>query len=77
MAVGWLWDDGIYVFHEKLLYKEHCMQERSHGEETSCVSASHFFHFASAVCCKSDKKNSLFTVSPGNIFNKTTDTQLL
>jgi hypothetical protein len=46
VAVGWLWDDGSYVFHENLLYCEHCMQEHSHGEDTSCISTSHFFHIA-------------------------------
>jgi hypothetical protein len=45
------------------------MQEHSHGEETSCVSAGHFFYVASAKCCKLDKKNSSFTVSPSDIFN--------
>ena len=53
------------------------MQEDSHGEETICVSACHFFHIASAKCCKLDKWNSSFIVSPGDIFNKTTDTQFL
>jgi hypothetical protein len=53
------------------------MQELSHGEETSSVSAGHFFHVACAKCCKLDKRNSSFTVSPGDIFNEITDTLFL